>query len=215
MPSKTPDVLVTGSGRSGTSFTAYVLQTFFPVCMGMDRMGQQHACLDHHTKSKKPIYSKPRGGGSKHRHGRSWEDPRFRQKNWGVLNGNCTIEEWVEFYSGSHEFCNSPLIGYKHPTLVWFPMAFWEVAKPKLVIHCIRNRKDAFKSLCKWTWIGMNWTPEMYDAYEYVWKYELVHIPGYMEIDFTNEVSVEELRAILKPKIEEVMSSALATANKL
>jgi hypothetical protein len=185
-----PDVVVTGTGRSGTSFCCYVLHVHMGICM-------------HHKYCQRtPINPKGRPPPSNKKFrwpGKSWESHHIGAASWGVGYGHERPEPWLEAFQNMHtpKRCKAKYVGCKNPQLIWASEDFWNYVKPQLLINCVRSKAQVLESMNRWA-KNMGWDEKKYEGYLKM-RDMARQLPFYLEIDFSEEVTPEELKQLLQP----------------
>jgi len=143
-----PDIVVLGTGRSGTSFVCKVLAERLGICWGRG--------ID--PRPQPPVMKSG-----------MWEDRNMKAWNKALAQTKITPEEWLEQFTKAHTKCRKRnvkpprLHGVKDPYLSMASPLVWGVIKPKLIIEAYRtpeqvlesNRKNApWRSPEYWEWFG-------------------------------------------------------------
>lgn len=184
---KHPDIVVVGTGRSGTSFCAYVLQTRLDVCMA-------HKWL--------PATEEVRGG-FPYAVGAYEEQPlmaltgRFvKQRDWRNLG-------WLDTFTQIHAKCKDRLVGVKQWRLAMAKPEHWKHIRPRLVVRTFRPEEPTVVSMTRYR-RKANWR-------NFYWRLEnnmrqVVDAPDFLcpvvRVDFTKRVSEAELEQMLRPHVE-------------
>jgi len=195
-----PDVLVLGTGRSGTSFTAFVLGTALKVCMGIPRPKAIQKCdFDNYKELMQRL--QPKRDKTKHRLGTAWES--MIKPSWAVVNKEITPRNWLITFNSIHVHCvsNTKYIGVKTPILLWVPADFWDTVKPRIIINAIRTKEQVFNSNKKWG-KKLGWNDEKWGIYEEIRDDVLSNLPGYIELDFSVERDIQYVVDRIKPLLE-------------
>lgn len=121
MEYRCPDVVVVGTGRSGTSAVARVLHERIGVCMG------------HFIKT--PNAANPKGFHE------DWLEHGLMQN---VLQDVTGIDEFMRHVGGSHRSCER--WGFKDPWFLYLPLNAMKAIDPKLVIRTWRPLEYTVKS---------------------------------------------------------------------
>jgi hypothetical protein len=122
-----PDYIVTGTGRSGTSFVAHVLHKELGVCMG-------------HIMDTRPSPA--------HRVG-NYEDAEMRKEHLKLLGRRISPDQWLERFTLIHRRCKGPC-GVKHPDTAFFGLDDWEEIAPRWIIWAWRRPEQVDRSKRKW-----------------------------------------------------------------
>lgn len=121
-----PDVVVVGTGRTGTSFVARILQEHFRISMAM-----QHRCEPWN----------PEG---------SFEDYGMIKYSYRLVEKpGYTVQRWLEQYTKYFSKVEG-LVGIKQTALSLLSFDQWEELAPKLVIRTWRSDLLAVPSMVKW-----------------------------------------------------------------
>lgn len=194
LPLRRPDILVMGTGRSGTSFTTYVLMQEFKVCMGSD------------IKTKKSRKC-PLG---------PLEDKKMLQATVNITKGRFNLDKradlpvkpWLEAFAKVHTECTADLVGTKNVHLAWLTPRQLQEINPRLVIRTWRNKDDTVHSLKRWSkHNGFSWA-RYYDRREQSMR----ELEEYTDVPFVwvyyptkhQQLSVDGVKEILYPYIEEL-----------
>jgi len=194
-----PDVVVTGTGRSGTSFTAFILNRCYGVCLGATNCPKDQIT----TEDAGGLSPRHKKGGSKFRWGGSNEDRRIQQITHKLIKGTATAQEWLRTFSNAHSSCGARLIGCKTPLLIWMNEEFWDVVAPRLVINCARSKEQVIKSHKRWS-PTLKWGDDKYNRYLRIRDNILKRLPTYVELDFTGERTPKWVADQLAPYITEL-----------
>ena len=127
----TPDVIVLGVGRSGTTTVARVLYERFGVCFG------------HHHMMRKEFMGEP-----------VFEDHDLK-RDLAALRafGNGRISSWrmwLRYFSKNHEGCGAKYKGVKLLDLVYLPVEAFEHMAPKLIVRTYRPMESCVDSWCRY-----------------------------------------------------------------
>ena len=128
-----PDVVVTGTGRSGTSFTAYVLQERLGVCMA-------HS-FDPPTKKVARGYPY-KVGGYEERSMLALTDRFVNDRDWRESG-------WLSTFSALHEGCEG-LVGIKQWRLAGASLEHWKHINPGLVVRTFRPEEPTVRSMVRY-----------------------------------------------------------------
>ena len=140
----TPDILVMGVGRSGTTFAAMVLHEQFGVCFG-----------HHHT-----MYTEFRGEPI-------YEDEWLKEHLNDLVLGRNKVDGFLEYFGESHERCEAKLRGIKLLDLAILSVEQLKELKPKLVVRCYRGRESCCQSWVRYNGRDIGWAYKYYDDREY------------------------------------------------
>ncbi len=143
MALKYPDILILGTGRSGTSTTARVLHERFGVCFG-------------HSKGMLQDF----------RGEMVYEDMRLKAWLERCIWGLFDIEEWLRRFSELHEDCMAPLTGVKLLRFADLSAEQLLALKPKLIIRTRRPREECVASWERYSDMGRDWAEWYYDQAE-------------------------------------------------
>ncbi|MCP4201801.1 MAG: hypothetical protein GY769_07705 [bacterium] len=194
-----PDVVVVGTGRSGTSFTAYVLQELLGVCMAHD--------FDPPTKMVAGGYPY-RVGGYEER-GLLRVTERFAASRPGTV-------PWLERFGRVHEGCTG-LVGVKQWRLARAKREHWEMLAPRLVVRTFRMEEPTVRSMTRFRrphdpeyWRRFYWELETnmrtvidgsYQTPSKRWSFPCPVVV----VDFSQgRISEEALAEKLRPHVEEL-----------
>lgn len=126
-----PDVMVLGTGRSGTSFVAGVLHNHFKVCMGHDFIN---------------VTRKVDGREGSYECGFMWEATVAITGKWDPGYKDADTDLWLRWFRRVHENCETPLRGVKVTHLSRLTPRQLIAIKPRLVIRTWRYPTDSAKS---------------------------------------------------------------------
>ena len=135
---RSPDVLVMGVGRSGTSTVARILHDRFLICMG-------HDFIDTGEANPKGTYESKIGLGA----------------TYGLLEKK-NIAGWLRSYETIHSRCDSRLRGVKVPHLAGITPGMLNDISPKLVVIAARDSGLNVASMARWRSKGVDWS-EFFD----------------------------------------------------
>lgn len=192
------DVIVTGTGRCGSSFVSMVLHQDFSVCMGHDLNTKPDEKGFHRWGA----WEFKKGSGKVLKHKEAWAAPK--DKIFRVLD------------LAHPKTCYKTIKGIKSPWLSIVDKPIWhaiiEKYNTQLVIIPWRPLEDVIISKT------IKWVPSMSTTdkvQKTAWTLKSAHNLNsifrppaptkVLEIDFTEEVSREELREILKPHIDSLL----------
>lgn len=142
-----PDVIVVGTGRSGTTNTARIIHDHFEVCLGHDFCAPKEA-FDW-------------------RPGR--EDHTVIRYTRSLLEEKGhTPEQWLYYWNKAHEDadCKAALRGTKQCHLAPASLETWLTIAPRLVIRTHRPRELVVNSLYKWREKTRQTWEDFYDTRE-------------------------------------------------
>ena len=125
-----PDVVVVGTGRSGTSFCAYVLQERLGVCMAHEFMP-----------STKEVH-----GGYPYAVGAYEEQSMMQLTGRFVKNRSWAKMGWLEIFSKIHVRCKG-LVGIKQWRLALATPGHWNYIRPRLVVRTFRPEGPTVASM--------------------------------------------------------------------
>ena len=180
-------VLVTGTGRSGTSTTARILHERLGVCMG-------HEFIK--AKGKK-LSRNPLG---------FWEEihERMTKMTKGLAKGTVSAEQWRGYLDAAHDRhgCKSKLRGYKHPRLAEIPSErTWAELDPLLVIEAWRPRELVMQSMIFASPKNVTGCIDRYYERRKNMDRHLRGVPVFV-IKFKKVLSDDQVFELLRPKIE-------------
>jgi len=122
-----PDIVVCGVGRTGTSYTARILQQHFGIYM----------CVPEHNKI---CGANPEG---------SYEDTKMLKHSYALVEKpGYTIEEWLQHYDKWYGKIDG-LVGIKQTPFSLLSYNQWEALAPKLVIRTWRSDLLAGESMLR------------------------------------------------------------------
>lgn len=189
-----PDVVVVGTGRSGTSFCAYVLQNRLGVCMAHEWLpSTKEVC-----------------GGFPYEVGAYEEQTMMALTGRFVKNRSWTKVGWLEVFSRIHSGCKG-LVGIKQWRLAMATPAHWKYIRPRLVVRTFRPEGPTVASmrryrrpsdLKRWKTFYLRLEDNMrriVDASEF--PYPVVRV------DFSEQVSEAALKRKLSPYVKALRSS--------
>jgi hypothetical protein len=192
------DVLVTGTGRCGSSFVSMVLHQDFGICMGH---GINMVASSDATRK------------AFHRWG-TWEYKTNASHFFKIDDTWKTpVESVLNYLATSHTICDSELKGIKAPFLSQLDREKWlklhEAFNTRLVIWAWRPAEDVIHSMTKKhrAQVGKARIRKVSWVHRGLWYMEeAFHKAPFevLKVDFTNEVSREELIEILTPAIEKL-----------
>jgi hypothetical protein len=205
---KHPFLIVTGTGRSGTSFTSYVIHKCLGICMAKHSGSMKNI---ESPEYKDPVELLKWAGVRNRKHrwpGGSWEHSRMSSVSWKILNKTATPAQWLTVFNDIHppKRCQGKLVGCKTPVLTWAPMDFWTEVKPKLVINCTRVKHRVLKSMSRYA-PNLEWCEEKFESYLKARDGVLRRLPAYIEyveLDFSEERHPSYVIETLKPILEEL-----------
>ena len=131
------DVVVTGTGRSGTSTVSRILHGKLGICMGHGQL--------FHEKSE----AQPEG---------TYEDGPLLRASTRLSGGfpfkndtpSITSGEWLYVFDEQHQKCGSTFVGVKSPHLSGVTLEDWEAISPRLIIRTFRPKKPTVESMKRW-----------------------------------------------------------------
>lgn len=179
-----PDVVVIGTGRSGTSTAARILHTRLGVCMG-------HKFL-------KPNKYNSQG---------YWEDEYLRVEARLLAGGEMSTSEWLELFAKSHKDCRVRLKGYKKPILSEASPEVWQELNPQLIVRTWREFRTTVESLEKFAGKDTKWCEEYVTRRECGMDVGLVGLPV-VTLRYDRQLSDDEVEAILRPHIDEIRAKS-------
>lgn len=192
-----PDVIVTGTGRSGTSTVARILHTELGVCMG-------HVFRD-------VMPSNPQG---------EYEDTNLAVESRRLVNGYpfpdtphshpILLQRWREAYHHMHPRCSAKLRGVKSPHLSALDEKGWAEINPRLIIRTWRSKELVVASMNKWRGSHVDWA-QFYDDREA--NMDKVLCPAgqgadTLEIRFHGIVSDDLLCELLQPHVDRLIEES-------
>ena len=126
-PLRRPDVVVCGVGRTGTSYTARILQEHFGIYM----------CAPEHNKF---CGANPKGG---------YEDTKMLRHSYALVEKpGYTVDEWLYHYDKYYGEIEG-LVGIKQTPFSLLSYQQWEELNPKLVIRTHRSDLLAVESMVR------------------------------------------------------------------
>lgn len=184
-----PDVVVVGTGRSGTSFCAYVLQKSLGVCMA-------HEFLP----ATKEVY-----GGYPYAVGAYEEQSMMTLTGRFVKNRSWVTLGWLETFSKIHVKCKG-LVGIKQWRLAMASPGHWDHIRPRLVVRTFRPEGPTVLSMRRYR------RPSDHKRWQrFYWNLEnnmrrVVDVPEFpfpvVRVDFTERVSEDSFKELLRPRVE-------------
>lgn len=180
-------VLVTGTGRSGTSTIARILHERLGVCMG-------------HTFIKATGLKKTRNPLG------FWEEVHERTEKMtkGLAKGTVSVEQWRCYLDAAHDRhrCRSKLRGYKHPRLAEIPSEkTWKALDPLLVIEAWRPRELVMQSMIYASPKNVTGCIDRYHLRRTNMDRYLKGVPVFV-LKFERVLSDDEVYELLRPQIE-------------
>lgn len=139
---RTPDVVVVGTGRSGTSTVSRILHTSFDICMGHEFKGASAA---------QPIGSFE--DGAMRHFTKDLAGFPFQKKN---VERKDTAREWIEEFGRIHSECDGR-VGVKSPHLSGIALERWMEIAPRLIIRTHRPKELVLASMNKWRSYDNRW----------------------------------------------------------
>lgn len=118
-----PDILIIGTGRSGTSKTAEILHKHFGVCFG-------------HS----PSMLKDFRGET------VYEDTGLKKMMRRLIDGDVTIESWLRKFDSTHKGCKAKLTGAKLLGFACLNIEQFAAINPKLIIRTKRPYQSCVDS---------------------------------------------------------------------
>lgn len=187
---KCPDIIVVGTGRSGTSFVAAVLHEDFDVCMA------HKFNVANKTTYRTNTYEEGQNGLYKH------------TGQLVVIPTADKIRAWLKAYTKIHKQCDG-LIGLKHWRLAFCIPTVWEILAPKLVIRTHRNPIDTARSMIKKRDLDEQAWIEFCDQAEWSLNRSMTYLMQHnisevVNIDMNFEWTREKMRSVLGPWVEVV-----------
>lgn len=182
-----PDVIVTGTGRSGTSTIARLLHIELGVCMG-------HKFRPPHETPE----SNPNG---------EYEDTdialatRLLSGGYPVarpLPGRHALSKWVQAFKRSHQNCTSPLKGAKTPHFSGISLEHWELIKPRAVVIAQRPIAMTVASMERYRGAHHDWKAFYEDRQRRINEFCAERVCPYVVLDFSRPRSDENLLIQLK-----------------
>lgn len=183
-----PDIVVVGTGRSGTSFCAYVLQTRMDVCMA-------HRWL---PATKEVLGGYPYAVGAYEEQSLMALTGRFvKQRDWRTLG-------WLDIYNRIHAQCKG-LIGIKQWRFALAKEEHWKHIRPQLVVRTFRPEEPTVASMVRYRRPA---NPERWKMF--YWRLEnnmrrIVDVSTFLcpvvRVDFSKRVSEAELEERLRPHV--------------
>lgn len=191
-----PDVVVTGVGRTGTSFTAYLLQEKLDVCMAHN--------FDKPDKMINGGFPYAVGGYEEKYQMMTLTARLVTDDEWQKI-------PWLDRYTVLHEFCKG-LVGIKQWRLSAAKREHWEMIKPGLVVRTFRPERPVVESMMRWRrpknrayWTRFYWERENNLS-------NVVDAPDFpfpvVRIDYSDRVSEEHVLDRLTPYIEEMNAAS-------
>ena len=183
-----PDVVVVGVGRTGTSFTAMVLQLHLGVFMAHD----QRMVTTKGEDSSSPVGS--------------YEDTAIIKHTYAqVENHDDDLQDWLIEYDKYFGELKG-LVGIKNTGMSLFSRAQWVALDPRLVVRTHRPRGLAVKSMERWRGRETDWGM-FYDQREKCMQKNLdkEHCFPVLHIEYGYTLTrVEEVVSFLNPYIDEL-----------
>lgn len=204
---KPVDVIVLGTGRSGTSFVAAVLSHCLGVSMATKQKREKIIPIDEFVKINP--YEKYRWIGAltspnevrkpaeslKHKWGGSWENGQISRAARHLVQFEQHPNKWLELFWEIQKEYSFTYYGCKSPWLTYAPEKFWNYVQPRIIINCVRSQEQVTKSKTRW---GTEWNEEKH--VEYLKQRGLLReLSGYIELNFTTERRPEYVIDRIKP----------------
>lgn len=189
-----PDVVVVGTGRSGTSFCAYVLQERLGICMA-------HEFLP----ATKEVH-----GGYPYAVGAYEEQSMMQLTGRFVKNRSWAKVGWLETFSKIHSRCKG-LVGTKQWRLALATPGHWNYIRPRLVVRTFRPEGPTVASMRRYRrpsdhkrWKAFYWRLEnnmraVVDAPEFPFPV--------VRVDFTERMSEEAFEKLFWPHVRALRRS--------
>lgn len=184
-----PDIVVVGTGRSGTSFSAYVLQTRLGVCMAHEFF----------PPTKEVYGGYPYAVGAYEELSMMMLTGRFvKGRSWAKMG-------WLETFSKIHAGCKG-LVGIKQWRFALAGPEHWNYIRPRLVVRTFRPEGPTVASMRRYRRPSdlKRWT-SFYRRLEANMQ-RIVDAPDFpypvVRVDYTKRMSEEDLEKQLRPFVE-------------
>ena len=183
-----PDIVVVGTGRSGTSFCSYVLQERLGVCMAHQWFPS----------------TKEVAGGYPYKVGAYEEISMLLLTGRFIRRFERRKAEWLSTFALLHRKC-SGLVGIKQWRLAMAKAEHWEHIRPRLVVRTFRPEAPTVASMVRYRRPA---SPERWR--KFYWELEnnmrkVVDGPGFpcpvVRVDFSKQVSAASLEKRLRPYV--------------
>lgn len=182
-----PDIVVVGTGRSGTSFCAYVLQKRLGVCMA-------HEWLP----ATKEVH-----GGFPYAVGAYEEQPLMALTGMFVKRKDWHKVGWLRTFDLIHAKCRG-LVGVKQWRLALAKAEHWDYIRPRLVVRTFRPEGPTVASMVRYRRPA---NPERWKKFYRRLENNMRQVVDaeflcpVVRVDFTEQVSEASLEEMLRPHV--------------
>jgi hypothetical protein len=188
-PMRHPDVVVVGTGRSGTSFCAYMLQEHLGVCMAHE----------FHPATKEVLGGYPYAVGAYEELSMLSLTGRFvKNRSWVKVG-------WLETFSRLHAGCGG-LVGIKQWRFAMATPGHWGYIRPRLVVRTFRPEGPTVASMRRYRKPSdfKRWK-NFYRSLENNMR-RVIDVPEFpfpvVRVDFTERMSEDSFKKLLRPHVE-------------